>query len=108
MWHFYRASDTAGETLVFDDLSSLELAVGDQDRAARLWGAARSLTSSTGAGLAAFVDEAIEYDARPNIRKTMPPERLEALGREGAAMALDEIVAYALGITVDELRAQTD
>jgi predicted ATPase/class 3 adenylate cyclase len=106
--HFYRASDTAGLTLVFDDLSSLALADNDPDRAARLWGAARALTSTTGVNLAAFVDEAIEYDARPNIRRAMAPERLEALGREGAAMALDDIVAYALDVPVGELAGRTD
>jgi predicted ATPase/class 3 adenylate cyclase len=106
--HFYQASDTAGLTLVFDDLSSLALAADDPDRAARLWGAARALTSTTGVNLAAFVDEAIEYEARPNIRRAMTPERLEALGREGAAMALDDIVAYALGVPADQLQAQTD
>jgi hypothetical protein len=58
--------------------------------------------------LAAFVDEAIEYDARPNIRRAMAPDRLEALGREGAAMALDDIVAYALDVPIGELRARTD
>jgi predicted ATPase/class 3 adenylate cyclase len=106
--HFYQASDTAGLTLVFDDLSSLALADKDPDRAARLWGAARALTSTTGVNLAAFIDETIEYDARPNIRRAMAPERLEALGREGAAMALDDIVAYALEAPVSEPAGRTD
>ena len=93
---FHRASDTTGLTLVLDDLSSLAVADGDLDRAARLWGAARSLTSATGANLAAFVDEAVEYDARPNVRRALPKEELTRLGAEGAAMTLDELIAYAV------------
>ena len=93
---FYTASDTTGLTLVLDDLSSLAVAMGDPERAARLWGAARNLTSTTGAGLAGFVDEAVEYDARPNVRKVMSKDELTRLGSEGAAMSLDELIAYAL------------
>jgi tetratricopeptide (TPR) repeat protein len=94
---FQRSSDTTGLTLAFDDLSSLAVAQGDLDRAAKLWGAARSLTSATGAGLAAFVDEAIEYDARPNVRREMSDEDLTRIGAEGAAMTLDDMIEYALG-----------
>ena len=93
---FHAASDTTGLTLVLDDLSSLAVSEGDLDRAGRLWGAARNLTSSTGANLAAFVDSAVEYDARPNIRRELSPEALTAIAREGAAMPLDELIAYAL------------
>ncbi|HEY2917321.1 MAG TPA: adenylate/guanylate cyclase domain-containing protein [Candidatus Limnocylindrales bacterium] len=94
---FYQASDTAGLTLVLDDLSAVAVAAGDNDRAARLWGAARSLTSSTGANLAGFVDAAVEYDSRPNIRRAIGRDELARLGAEGAAMSLDELMAYALG-----------
>ncbi|HLX35494.1 MAG TPA: tetratricopeptide repeat protein [Candidatus Limnocylindrales bacterium] len=105
---FYQASDTTGLTLVLDDLSSLAIATGENDRAARLWGAARNLTSSTGANLAAFVDEAVELAARPNVRRALDQEELARLAAEGAAMPLDEIVAYALEIPVADLREQTD
>jgi predicted ATPase/class 3 adenylate cyclase len=101
--HFYDASDTAGVTLVLDDLSSLELAEDAPDRAARLWGAARNLTSSTGVTLASFVDQAVEYAARPNVRRAFTPEDLDRLAREGAAMTLDEIVAYALQVPVEDI-----
>jgi predicted ATPase/class 3 adenylate cyclase len=97
---FQRASDAAGLTLAFDDLSSLAVAQGDHVRAARLWGAARSLTSATGANLAQVVDEAVEYDARPNIRRAMDRDELTRIAGEGAAMPLDEIVAYALDAPV--------
>ena len=51
---FHESGDAAGLTLVFDDLASLAAYDGDPERAARLWGAARSLTASTGAGLASY------------------------------------------------------
>src|SRR4029079_9247449 len=89
-------SDTTGLTLVLDDLSSLAVAAGDYERAGKLWGAARSLTSATGANLAAFIDESIEYDARPNVRRVLGKEDLTRFGNEGAAMPLDALMAYAL------------
>lgn len=93
---FSDGSDTAGITLVLDDLSSQAVGAGQFERAARLWGAARALASTTGATLASLVDEAVEREVRPNVRKALGPERLDALAREGGAMALDDIVAYAL------------
>ena len=101
--HFHAASDTAGVTLILDDLSSLALAEGDQERAGRLWGAARSLASTTGASLASIVDEAVEFEARPHVRRALAPDVLDALAREGAAMTLDEAVAYGLGVPVADL-----
>lgn len=101
---FYDASDTTGLPLVLDDLSSQAIADGDDERAARLWGAARSLAATTGANLASFVDEAVELRVRPNVRTAIAPETLEAFAREGAAMPLEALVAYALDVSVDELR----
>jgi predicted ATPase/class 3 adenylate cyclase len=101
--HFYQASDTAGVTLAFDDLSGLAFAEGDIERAARIWGAARSLTATTGTGLATLVESSLNFDPRANVRAVIEPEALTALAREGAAMTLDEIVAYALKIPVSEL-----
>jgi predicted ATPase/class 3 adenylate cyclase len=101
---FYDASDTAGITLSLDDLSAQAVADGDVERAARMWGAARNLVAATGAKLASFVDSAIEFENRPNVQRDLGPERLKELAAEGAAMGLDEIVAYALGIPVEALR----
>jgi predicted ATPase/class 3 adenylate cyclase len=101
--HFYQASDTAGVTLALDDLSGLAFAEEDVERAARLWGAARSLTATTGTGLATLVDSSLNFEARPNVRQALSQEALTALAREGAAMTLDEIVAYALKVSVAEL-----
>jgi hypothetical protein len=103
--HFYDASDAAGMTLVLDDLSSQALADDEPIRAARLWGAARALTTATGAGLAGFTDGWIEQKVRPNVRVALDPADLERGAQEGAAMPLDEAVAYGLDIPVAELEA---
>ncbi len=105
---FYEASDTAGITLVLDDLSALALADEDFERAARLWGAARSLVATTGASLASVVDETIESGVRPNVRKSLEPEFLDRFAREGAAMALEDAVAYALETPVGAPRSSAD
>ncbi|HEY4226759.1 MAG TPA: adenylate/guanylate cyclase domain-containing protein [Candidatus Limnocylindrales bacterium] len=93
---FHEASDATGLTLVLDDLSSLAIAEGQIERAGRLWGAARNLVATTGANLASFVDVSVELENRPNVRKAMPTGDLDRLAREGAAMTLDDLVAYVL------------
>ena len=97
MRHFYAASDTAGITLTLDDMSSVAVAEGDLPRAARLRGAARNLTTVTGTGLAGYVEEMYEGGVRPGIRGHLSEEDLARYGAEGAAMTLEEAVAYALG-----------
>jgi predicted ATPase/class 3 adenylate cyclase len=94
--HFHGASDTAGITLLLDDLSSEAVYAGDLPRAARLRGAARNLTVTTGVGLAEFVNDSLEERFRASIRTVLDREQLEAWSREGAAMTLDALVAYAL------------
>jgi predicted ATPase/class 3 adenylate cyclase len=106
--HFYDAGDAAGITMVIDDLSSQALADDDPVRAARLWGAARTLTAATGASLAGFTDGWIEQQVRPNVRVALDPADLERGAREGAAMSLDEAVAYGLDVPVEELRSSLD
>ena len=101
--HFYRSSDTAGVTLAFDDLAGLAIAEGEVERGARLWGAARSLSTTTGTGLATLVEGSLNFQMRPNVRQAIDPELLAGLAREGAAMTLDEIVAYALRVPVSAL-----
>lgn len=103
--HFFEAGDAAGITLLLDDLSSQALADDDPIRAARLWGAARALTTATGTALAEYTDGWIEKEVRPNVRVSLDPADLERGAQQGAAMPLDETVAYALHVTVDELRA---
>ena len=109
MRHFYAASDTAGITLALDDLSSVAVAEGDLSRAAVLRGAARNLTNLTGTGLAGYVDALYEAAQRPRVSARLSAAELERLGAEGAAMTLDEAVAYALGtaatVVDDQVRA---
>lgn len=94
--HFHAAGDASGLTLTLDDLSAVAVADGDLPRAARLRGAARNLTSETGAQLAAYVEELFEAAIRPGVRGLMSDDDLARYGAEGAAWTLDEAVAYAL------------
>lgn len=94
--HFHAAGDIAGVTLTFDDLSAVSVAEGDLERAARLRGAARNLAIETGTKLASFVEDAFEQEVRPSVRSHMAEADIERFGAEGAAMTLDEAVAYAL------------
>jgi hypothetical protein len=106
--HFYDAGDAAGITLVLDDLSSQALADDDPVRAARLWGAARTLTAATGANLAGFTYGWIEDKVRPSVRVALDPAELERGAREGGAMSLDEAVAYGLDVSVEDLRRMVE
>ncbi len=94
--HFYDAGDASGLTLTLDDLSAIAVVEGDLPRAARLRGAARNLTTETGAGLAGYVEDMFESGIRPGVRSHMSEEDLARYGAEGAAMTLDEAIAYAL------------
>jgi predicted ATPase/class 3 adenylate cyclase len=98
MRHFYAAGDAAGLTLTLNDLSAVAVADGDFPRAARLRGAGRNLTAETGAELASLSEEVFEMGSspRPGVGSLMAAEDVARLGAEGAAMTLDEAVAYAL------------
>jgi predicted ATPase len=100
---FHQFGDVAGITLALDDFASLAVAEDDLPRAAKLWGAARALSSAGGVGLADFVDSAYEFYTRPNARFAMAADELERYAQEGRSMTLDESVAYALGASIDEL-----
>ena len=101
--HFHDASDAAGIAMVLDDLHSQAVVDGDLPRAGRLYGAARRLTLATGASLAGFVDEQFEHRGRAHVASHLSPEDIERYGAEGAAMGLDDAVAYALDVPVAEL-----
>ena len=101
LFHLY--GDVAGITLALDDFAAIAVADADLPRAARLWGAARALSSAGGVGLADFVDSQFEFYSRPNARHILEPAELERYAMEGRAMTLDESVAYALGTSIDEL-----
>jgi non-specific serine/threonine protein kinase len=94
--HFSESGDVAGVTLSLDDLALSTLGTGDAERAGRLWGAARSLQQKTGTTLADYVEQMQQLFGVPTPKDALPPEELERLAAEGAAMSLDEVVAYAL------------
>jgi predicted ATPase/class 3 adenylate cyclase len=92
---FKEAGDVAGITLVLDDLSGVAIFDGDLPRAGRMWGAARHLQEITGADLASFNETGFGSLGYPTARQVLSPEDLERYAAEGAAMGLDEAVAYA-------------
>ena len=66
-------------------------------RAPRDCGTARNLTALTGTGLAGYVDEMYEGGGiRPAVQGRLSEEDLARYGAEGAALTLNEAVAYAL------------
>ena len=71
--------DVAGITLCLDDFAALAVADDDLPRAARLWGAARALSSAGGVGLADFVDQQYEFYSRPNARFVLGPRIWSAM-----------------------------
>ena len=93
--YFKEAGDVAGITLVLDDLSVVALFDDDLPRAGRMWGAARHLQEMTGVDLASFADTGFGSLGYPTARQVLPPDDLERYAAEGAAMSLDEAVAYA-------------
>ena len=94
----------AGVTLGLDDLAALAVVAGDLPRAARLQGLARRIQAASGTGLAGVVDEAFERASRPNAANRLEPEELERYRAEGATLALEDGVRYALGrVTWEEL-----
>ena len=92
---FHESGDLSGVTLVLDDLSALAVAEGDRPRAGRLRGAARRMQTTTGTELAKWIDEIFEQSTRPNARTVLPPDELARFETEGAALTLDDLVAYA-------------
>jgi predicted ATPase/class 3 adenylate cyclase len=106
--HFYLAGDAAGMTLVLDDLSAQAVADDEPELAARLWGAGRALTKATGATIAQFTDEWFEAALRPSVRTSVGADDLKRWAAEGAAMSLDDAVAFALGLTKEELATLAD
>jgi tetratricopeptide (TPR) repeat protein len=96
--HFFEAGDVSGVTLVLDDLAIVAVGLGDHDRAGRLWGAARHLQQRTGTGLADYVEQNNALFGVPTPKDQLAPDELAVLAAEGAAMSLDEVVAYALEV----------
>ncbi len=96
---FHDASDAAGITLVFDDLSSQAIADEDLERAARLWGAAREphRRRPARAWRRSWTRLSSSRPDRTSGTSSSRPSSTRS-AREGAAMSLDDIVAYALDV----------
>jgi tetratricopeptide (TPR) repeat protein len=105
---FHDAGDVAGIALVLDDHAAEAVVRDDLPRAARLYGAARALSSASGVGLADFIDKRWEREGRPNAAAAMDGATLERYAAEGRAMSLDEAVAYALEMPVHALPGPHD
>ena len=105
---FHAAGDVAGITLSLDDLAGAAAAGGDLPRAARLWGAARALSSASGVRLADLVESQVDGANRPSARMALDPAELERYAAEGRQMSVDESVAYALAIPIDDLPGPHD
>ena len=101
--HFQAAGDISGITLVLDDLALIEAGAGRVERSGRLWGAARRLQQVTGTALADYVEMSKDLYAVPTPRMAVGEEALGRLAAEGAAMTLDEVVAYALDVPSGEI-----
>ncbi len=97
--HFYEAGDVSGVILVLDDLSIIATGLEDFERAGRLWGAARHFQRRTGTELADYVEHTQMLFGVSTPPQVLSPEELGVLAAEGAAMSLDEVVAYALGVS---------
>jgi hypothetical protein len=70
-------------------------AVGEAERAARLWGAAQTLHETK--GIPRDPDFLAEADARISaVRSGMREKAWEEAWRKGHAMTLEEVVSYAL------------
>ncbi|MCC6984536.1 MAG: tetratricopeptide repeat protein [Bauldia sp.] len=94
--HFHAAGDLSGVTLALDDLAAVAIVEGDAVRAGRLHGAAQKLGASTGTELARYVEEEMDEAGRPSARRLVTRAEIEKHRGEGAAMTLDQAVAYAL------------
>jgi hypothetical protein len=93
----------SGVTLVLDDLAIIAVGRGDIERGGRLWGAARHLQQRTGTALADYVEQNDRLFGVPTPRDELTPDELARFAEEGAALSLDEVVAYALEVPVENL-----
>ena len=90
---FAEAQDVSGYTLVLDALALHAFRDHDLERAARLSGAVERLERTSGTGLNLWNRVILEFE--PDRLKERP--ELGASWESGAALTIDEVVAYALG-----------
>jgi predicted ATPase len=84
--------DLSGIAIFLDDFADLELAAGNNNRAARLIGAALTARDKTGAGLAGNESALARFSATDY----MSAEELEAGMAEGRLMGIEQAIAFAL------------
>ena len=96
--HFDEAGDVSGVMLVLDDLAQIAVANGDNERGGRLWGAARQIQERTGTALADYIEQNFDLFGVLGPRQAMSADDLVRTAAQGAAMSLDEVVAYALDV----------
>jgi hypothetical protein len=90
---FREAGDLSGYTLVLDAMAVVAFRDGDLKRAARLTGFVGQLEKSSGTALNPWNRGVLEFDPE-ELRAD--PELVEELAA-GAAMSVEEALAYALG-----------
>lgn len=93
---FADSGDVSGIILTLDDLAIIAASRREGPRSGRLWGAARHLQQTTGTALADYVQETYTMFDSPMPAQLLSESELAEKAAEGAAMGLDEIVAYAL------------
>lgn len=87
--------DVGGSAWCLERLAQVALATGQAEKAVRLFSAAAALRASMGS----VVDHAdqTEYENTRNaLRAKLGQERFAAVWNEGHAMALEQVIAYAL------------
>jgi tetratricopeptide (TPR) repeat protein len=95
---FAESGDVSGIILTLDDLAVIAAGLEEGQRSGRLWGAARHLQQTTGTALADYVEETYTMFDSPTPAQLLSADELKAAAAEGAAMSLDELVAYALEV----------
>jgi hypothetical protein len=94
---FREAGDVSGYTLVLDAFAVLAVRDGDRARAARLTGVVGRLEKSSGTALNPWNRGVLDFDPQELRNDPSVADELAI----GAALSVDEAVAYALGEDVE-------
>ncbi|QZS52508.1 ATP-binding protein [Rhodococcus opacus] len=88
-----------GTALDIDLLAWVAASQGDNERAVRLFGAARSMWTDLGTTIGAFGLHFAEHSAlcEKRLRVALAPDKFDALAAEGASWSAPRAVTYALG-----------
>jgi predicted ATPase len=103
----HEAGDKRGTAICLEALAAAACARDDWQRAARLYGAAARLRESIGSPLP--LSERADYDSQTaSARAALGSELFDARRAEGAAMTLEQSVAYASGHRPETQRSNAD